>query len=820
MITRLLILLCFFAVRVSAQTAVIDSLQKAIAKEKNQEKKASLLNQLAFEYRGIDAMQTRDLAREAYSIGQQVKNQKIQADALHKEGLSFYYVDSYDTAKVLYKKSLQLAQKLSDSSLIAQAYTGIGNVYRLQGINDTALHYLTSALRIYKGLNDKVNVAQCQSTIGDAYLFSSQYDKAMEYHRQSFKTAQETGNRRLQAFNLSSMGNNYHMRGDFKQAIAYHSRTIQIADSIGELNIKAGSLGTMADAYTQLYNYPKAIECFLAALDIAEGANDKHNMSFIYNGMSDLYLKQHDTIQAIKYIDESIRLSREIGDYNRTVYNLIFESQIHFAQQDTAKANVLVAEALQLAKQYNYPNHIAAAQRMQGQIAMFQKKYDKAEVLINTALQSFITLQDNQGIAECYKLLTISALEQKKYKDAIRLGEEGMKYSRELNSPTLQIEFAYRLWKAYQADGNQNKALEFAQLYIELKEQYSSEENTRRQAELMLQYSFDKQKEQERMKQAEREAILQTERANQKVILTISIVFLVIVSFFSVLLYRRYRDRSKQKNLLEQQQRMLQEMHDNVVNSINYSKNIQDALLPDEVKIAAYFKDHFVFYRPKDIVSGDFYFVGSPILNEGISVSVAAVGDCTGHGVPGAFLTMLGKTFLQLGLTEKSVNSSADALNFMNRGLMEILNKNEKNDRQLRDGMDISLITLNHASKTLQFAGANNSAYVIRGDELIILKPQKFAIGEFDRDGLLPEFVNTELNVESGDMVYLITDGFADQFGGPQGKKYKYVKLEQLFLRISSLNGQQQLAVLKQEFEQWKGDQDQVDDVCIMGIRI
>ncbi len=239
MITRILILLCLFASGVVAQTPVIDSLHKAIKKEANQEKKASLLNPLAFEYRGIDAMQTRNLAREAYSIGQQVKNHKIQADALHKEGLSYYYFDSYDLAKVLYKRSLQIAQNRSDSSLIAQAYTGIGNVFRLQGINDTALHYLTSALHIYKGLNDKVKVAQCQSTNVDAYLFSSQYDKAMEYHRQSFKTGQETGDRRLQAFNLSSMGNNYRMRGDFKQAIAHNAKTIQIADSIGEMNIKA-----------------------------------------------------------------------------------------------------------------------------------------------------------------------------------------------------------------------------------------------------------------------------------------------------------------------------------------------------------------------------------------------------------------------------------------------------------------------------------------------------------------------------------------------------------------------------------------------------
>lgn len=814
MITRILILLCLFATGVVAQTPVIDSLQKAIKKEANQEKKASLLNQLAFEYRGIDAMQTRNLAREAYSIGQQVKNQKIQADALHKEGLSYYYVDSYDTAKVLYKKSLQLAQKLSDSSLIAQAYTGIGNVYRLQGINDTALHYLTSALRIYKGLNDKANVAQCQSTIGDAYLFSSQYDKAMEYHRQSFKTAQETGNRRLQAFNLSSMGNNYHMRGDFKQAIAYHSRTIQIADSIGELNIKAGSLGTMADAYTQLYNYPKAIECFLAALDIAEGANDKHNMSFIYNGMSDLYLKQHDTIQAIKYIDESIRLSREIGDYNRTVYNLIFESQIHFAQQDTAKANVLVAEALQLAKQYNYPNHIAAAQRMQGQIAMFQKKYDKAEVLINTALQSFITLQDNQGIAECYKLLTISALEQKKYKDAIRLGEEGMKYSRELNSPTLQIEFAYRLWKAYQADGNQNKALEFAQLYIELKEQYSSEENTRRQAELMLKYSFDKEKEKEKIAQAKRDAEQEARFRQQQFILyagAIAILLLLALAFF---IYRGYRAKKTANEVISRQKKLVEDINQEITDSINYAKNIQLAMLPAESNIKQLFPEHFIVFKPHGIVSGDFYWVG-----EYEQFKYFAVVDCTGHGVPGGFMSMLGITLLNEILSEKKIHSPEKMLNELRDMVIQSLNK-EGSGSLSRDGMDISICRLDTNTMELSYSGANNSVYVLRGQEIIELIPDKQPIGVHVTKN---PFTLKQLSLQRGDVVVSFSDGYADQFGGPKGKKLMYKKFKEILQRATSGGMHNAAVIITEEFENWKNyssKQDQVDDVCIMGVKI
>jgi len=211
----LLIFLLTFPAILFSQQATVDSLQSLLDKTSDQKEQARLMNLLADGYKGVDPMKTREFAEKAYGIGSKLNNKQIQADALHKKGLSYYYLDSYDTAISYYRQSLMMADGIKDSSLTAQAYSGIGNVYRLQGVNDTALFYLQKALEIYTEQKDQKNIAAALSTIGDTYLYAGDYDKALDDYNQALGIARKIKDKYREAFCLSSIGNNYFMRGDF-----------------------------------------------------------------------------------------------------------------------------------------------------------------------------------------------------------------------------------------------------------------------------------------------------------------------------------------------------------------------------------------------------------------------------------------------------------------------------------------------------------------------------------------------------------------------------------------------------------------------------
>ncbi|MFY9309693.1 MAG: SpoIIE family protein phosphatase [Bacteroidia bacterium] len=276
----------------------------------------------------------------------------------------------------------------------------------------------------------------------------------------------------------------------------------------------------------------------------------------------------------------------------------------------------------------------------------------------------------------------------------------------------------------------------------------------------------------------------------------------------------------EQKKVVEEQKQIVEEKNKDILDSIHYAKRIQDALLRDEEYVSLHLPDHFILYLPKDIVSGDFYWGIEKKYETAQGKTehfwyVAAV-DCTGHGVPGAFMSMLGTVFLNDIINDNKVHAPADILDELRNKVVKELGQTGKRDES-KDGMDISLIRLNLNTLELQWAGANNALNLIRDGELSEIKADKQPIGYY------PEarpFTNHVIQLKKGDYIYLFSDGYADQFGGPKGKKFKYKQLEQLLVSNAHLPLQQQKTQLKKAFYDWKGDLPQVDDVCIIGIKV
>lgn len=262
-----------------------------------------------------------------------------------------------------------------------------------------------------------------------------------------------------------------------------------------------------------------------------------------------------------------------------------------------------------------------------------------------------------------------------------------------------------------------------------------------------------------------------------------------------------------------------------ITDSINYAKRIQDSLLPpDELLSDLFDENHFIFYKPKDIVSGDFYWAAKVETGgeKSQKLSLAAVADCTGHGVPGAFLSIVANSFLKQSLTEKFVTNTGEVLDYLNKNITGTLNQSSKIRNRIRDGMDLAIIAIDYKAHKLYYSGANNSLYIFRKTDaepkLFILKPTKQAIGSVSEKIL--NYQSQIFDLLAGDTIYMFTDGYPDQFGGDYDKKLNYKRFKEILSTASEMPVSLQRAYLEECFERWKGRAPQTDDVCVMAIKI
>ena len=397
------------------------------------------------------------------------------------------------------------------------------------------------------------------------------------------------------------------------------------------------------------------------------------------------------------------------------------------------------------------------------------------------------------------------------YNLALKNAKKGAELSKQMTGLT-SPELLSKLYEIHKKLKNYKKANFYLEEMVENKdslEKLSAKEDITKyesEKEFEIQQKLDSLKhlDEIRIQQAETKA-KEEEIKTQKIIEGVLFVGILLVIGFLGFVYKQLNTTKKQKLVIEEKQ---QEISD----SINYAKRIQDAMMTSSVYLKDTLPKSFIFFKPKDVVSGDFYWIYKD-QEENIFFTVA---DCTGHGVPGAFMSMIGTSLLNEIIIEKDIKETDKILSEMRAQIIRSLSQEDEGAQ--KDGMDISLCKLNMKKKTVEFSGAHNSLIHVRGEEL------KTYRGDHQPVGLLlgekKPFTKHQVKLKKDDMLYIYSDGYQDQFGGAKGKKYMAAKFKKQLLKMSNKSEDQQLAVLDQEFSSWKNDYEQIDDVCVMGVRI
>ncbi len=579
----------------------------------------------------------------------------------------------------------------------------------------------------------------------------------------------------------NTIGSYYNGKGEYQLALANYIEGYKIYEKNNNRRAMSNLMNSIGNTYLGIDNVTKALESYKQSYDIAQSDSNTYMMGISSIGLGNIYLLKKDATQALSFF---IRAKEVFQKNKNSLYPL-------------SVTHTLIGDAL-----------------------IELNKFDEAFVNFNKAVEQLKTLNNTYGIAATYKVIAEAYQKKGDLKNTLsyflksyEIFTERKAYD-DLQSITLNISEVYKHQKNFE------KALEYANKHMSFKDSVLNSEKNKQLLEVETKYETEKKEQQNILLKKQND--LSNERIKQqKTISYIIIVSLALSILFGIFMFRVYSQKkkahtliTKQKEQVEQKQfeieaqkEVIELKQKEIVDSINYAKRIQYALLANQELLKSQLSNHFILFKPKDIVSGDFYWAAEH--NNSFYIAVC---DSTGHGVPGAFMSLLSIGYLSEAIKEKSIEEPNKIFDYVRMRLIESISNEEQ-----KDGFDGILLRINKTTNTLSYSAANNHPIKVSENSIIHLDYDKMPVGKGEK------FINFKLfplELKTNEVLYLYTDGYADQFGGEKGKKFKYKPLNDLLSSISQKELDTQKDILNNTFESWKGSLEQVDDVCIMGIKI
>ncbi|MCE3225463.1 MAG: protein serine/threonine phosphatase [Bacteroidetes bacterium] len=588
-------------------------------------------------------------------------------------------------------------------------------------------------------------------------------------------------------------------------AVIFLNKTVELARKTGNKKFEGKAYNFFGIIYNDKGNYSSAIEYYIKALKVWDELHDFTLRSMTNLNMANIFVMQKNYNRALECYDDIIANKSKITMPQIVPAALINSSTIFSARKNWDEALKRAEESLKESKKLGDKGNMGTCYSSMATIAKELKQVDKAVEYHKNAIDIALETKDEQALCTEKGNLAASYIEMKKYKEAEKEATEALEIAREYKMMQLEWYTYQVLAKLYEATGDYEKAYKNFNKHITLKDSMFSQEKAQELVEKEVAYEYGKKEALAKLEQEKKEQLAKAESDRHKlVILGIGLILLIII-FFSFMLARRLRITKQQKIVIE-------EKNKEITDSINYAKRLQDAILPHKDQMLSVLPGSFIFFRPKDIVAGDFYF-----FEEEAGTVFVAVADCTGHGVPGAMVSVVCANALTRCVKEFKLKDPAAILDKAREIVLETF---RKSGQDVKDGMDISLISLqtsNSELKTIKWSGANNALWYIQNGQLHEIAPDKQPVGQ----GHNPKpFTSHTVNLNTGDRVYLFSDGYADQFGGGKGKKFRGKALKEMLITIHEKPAEEQERQLHNSFEEWKGKLEQIDDVTVMSFRI
>jgi serine phosphatase RsbU (regulator of sigma subunit)/Tfp pilus assembly protein PilF len=681
---------------------------------------------------------------------------------------------------------LQVARNTPDDTSKVFLYFDIADHFHKK--DDTLfLYYMKESYNLSKKIDYNRGMVRYYDELGYYYRQISVYAKALDNHFNALKMAKSIGYRSYLPRINNNIGVVYRRLDDYSRAVNYHIEALTIAEEVGDDRSKMYARNSLGNVFSLMKQYDRAMTYFNAALDQAMQSENYRSLAINYNNIGELYEIKGELDEALKYYYKSL-------EYNRKI--------------DSERGIAICYDCL-------------------GSVYLKSGQYNKAASHFKEAISYNRKLNDdyftavsllNSGIA--YGNLNNTALAIKYINDALNLAD------RIGNKATVR-DAHYHLSIIYEKQNLSGPAYKNYKAYTNVKDSILNLENTRNISKLQTLYETEKQR--NRIEFLEKEKI-QKEEANERKTIFILILFIAffLLGILAIALYRANNIKRKNNKALKDQARVITEKNKELNNqkveleqsstkisdSLQYAQKIQQALLPQKSTMNLLFEDYFIFYNPLSAVSGDFYWAG-----EVAEKTILAVADCTGHGVPGAMMSMLGNSYLNETLRKPYILHASQVLNEMRDMVVSALHQ-QGVPGESKDGMEMSLVVFDKQTNVLEFASAHLRIYIARYQkkssyEIIELKGDRMPIGYYRK---MNEFTDHTIKLNSGDIVYLFTDGYIDQFGGEKGQRFKSKPFKELITRIVGKPMEEQLEILQSTFFDWKGDQEQIDDVLVMGV--
>ncbi|MEO8760573.1 MAG: tetratricopeptide repeat protein [Bacteroidia bacterium] len=628
-----------------------------------------------------------------------------------------------------------------------------------------------SLKNLLKIIKDDTNKIKTYNLLSSYYIDDGNYILALQCAEQANSLADKLSFKKGQIKSLINIGTiNYH-KGDYSQALANYFASLKLSEKTNN-NKEIGNLyAFIGHVYDDMGNTTSTLEYYNKCLQIRIGLNDKKGIANLYSDIGIVYDYGGDYAQARKFYQQSLEIRKEIKD------------------QDG----------------------LADSYTNLGIVYQEEGNYDEALNYNFKSLPIYESTRYTKGIVACYNNIGVNYYLKKNYALSKEYINKGLVLAKQIGSKSDIKEGYYGLTNLDSALGNYKAVYHNYKNFIIYRDSLINEESTKKILQEQFKYEAERKETIAKAEQDKKDTVAETDRKRQLLVLWLIGIAGAGVSIVALLIYRSLQQNKKAKKIIEAQKHEVELQQKEILDSITYAKHLQQAILPAEGHIKEYLLNFFIYYKPKDIVAGDFYWM--EYLDNCVFIAAA---DSTGHGVPGAMVSIVCSNALNRAVKEFELRDTGKILDKTRELVLETF---EKSGAEIKDGMDISLCKINKTNNLVQWSGANNPLWYIKnnGAEVLEIKANKQPIGQTDNP---KPFTAHTLDLQKNDTLYLMTDGYPDQFGGEKGKKFKYKKLEDLLLLNTRKPLEEQKNILSTVFNAWKGNLEQVDDVTIIGIRL